>query len=154
MENSLKDRHKVSWHIRDLGKLDVNSFLEVTKWLENNAVKKRDIQRRTVSKRMLNRLIAAQIGLKAAEGDIAAAKEWMDRGEGKVADRLIADHQKTVNIRIELAHSQHTLPSQVIDGEEVVRHALDQQSSEKELTGDQGETGETLSGPITGGSKE
>lgn len=86
---ALKERHKVSWHVQDLGKLDVSRVLEVAKWLKNNAVKPRDIARRTVSKRLFNRHIAAKLALKAAEGDVSAIREWMDRSEGKVADKLI-----------------------------------------------------------------
>ena len=153
MQESKSTRYSVSYHLKDLLKRDPQTILDVAKWLETHAETNRDRAQRRGSRRMMARLIAAK-QLIAATVETQAAKEVMDRTEGKVADRLIADHQKTVNIRIELAHSQGTLPSQVIDGEEVVRHALDQQSSEKELTGDQGETGDTLSGPITRGSKD
>ncbi len=90
METELQLKHKVSSHLRDLLKSDVRSVQDICNWLETNAVKKRDIQRRTVSKRLLARMIAAQIALKAArDGDINAAREIMDRTEGKVESKVL-----------------------------------------------------------------
>lgn len=104
-------------------KRDVYAVQEVANWLEKNACKPRDVANRTVSKRMLARLIAAQIALKAArDGDVSAAREVMDRTEGKVPDRII--DTRNVNIRIELAGSPKAALEaslQEVDGE-VISH--------------------------------
>lgn len=145
-------KKRISWHLTDLLGRDINVCDDVIKWL---APTPSEVDQRKVNKRLMARYAAAKM-IKAAveEGNSGLFTHILDRTEGKVADRLIADHTKTVNIRIELAHSQDTLPSHVIDGEEVARNALDQQSSSAAREEARVGTGDTLLGPITRGSEE
>mgnify|MGYP006957738434 FL=1 len=91
MQEIASTRNSVSYHLKDLLKRDPKTIQEVCTWLETHAETKRDHANRRGSKRMMARLIAARQLLKAAgaSADTAAAKEIMDRTEGKVAQELI-----------------------------------------------------------------
>ena len=89
MEDRSYQRRKVSWHLHDLMKRDIQVVMDVHNWLKDNAVKNRDLADRHVNKRLLARKIAAEMCVRAAEGDIQACREVMDRTEGKVADIVL-----------------------------------------------------------------
>src|SRR3972149_9783827 len=93
MQEIKSTRYSVSYHLKDLLKRAPQTVREVCTWLETHAETKRDRAQRRGSRRMMARLIAARQLLKAASeaGDTAAAREVMDRTEGKVADRLISE---------------------------------------------------------------
>ena len=138
MQEIASTRFSVSYHLKDLLKRDPQKVAEIAKWLETHAEKPRDKSRRTGSRRMMARLIAAKQLLRGLE-DTASAETVMVRTEGKVADRVISDVRKSVNIRIELASQPHELPDnqvthhlQATEPALLTGHALDQQSSEIE----------------------
>lgn len=117
-------------------KLDVNSMIDTCNWLEKHAVTNRDQQRRVTSKRMVARLIAARLALKACEGDIAASREIMDRTEGKVMQEIMNTDGNRLIEQLEaarqrvLAHDNRiTVSQQVIEGTVVSDHTLDTGSS-------------------------
>ena len=176
METELQLKHKVSTHLRELLKSDVNHVEDICNWLQKNAVKQRDIDRRTVSKRHLARMIAAQIALKAArDGDIQAAREVMDRTEGKVADKLITVDYNDLVRQLEAARArvlnrgeQH--PQRVLESHSDDRRHMSHYQTSESLTLGAGDgdsepvlsdvtedalpvrpTVGTLTGPIMGG---
>lgn len=157
MQETVKTRYSVSYHMKDLLRKDVETVTEICKWLEQNAVKPRDVARRTVSKRLMARLIAARAILKAAEGETQAVEQIMNRTEGKVVDRVehldvnrMIDQLEAARSRVlqSRAHDNRlTDGQQVIDGVEVKTHALDTGSSGRALA--TGCRRETSLGPIT-----
>lgn len=135
MQETVKTRFSVSYHMKDLLRKDVETVTEICKWLEKNAVKKRDIARRSVNKRLMARLIAARAIMNAAQGETQAVEQVMNRTEGKVADRVVTE-SRSIALHINLsgpapaAHDNRlTDGQQVIDGAEVTQHALDTGSS-------------------------
>lgn len=85
MQESASTRFSVSYHTKDLLKRDPLKVQEVANWLETHAETNRDRAQRRGSRRMMARLIAAKQLLRALD-ETAAAREVMDRTEGKVAD--------------------------------------------------------------------
>lgn len=88
MEESSSTRFSVSYHLKDLLKYNPATIQEIANWLEVNANKPRDVARRVSSRRLMARLLAARCLLDAANGNVQALKEVMDRTEGKVKDTL------------------------------------------------------------------
>lgn len=124
MQTEIQNKHKVSTHLRELLRLDVNSLVDTCAWLEKNALTNRDQANRRANKRLVARLMAARIAMKACEGDIPAAKEVMDRTEGKVVDVVMAVDGNRLIEQLE-AGRQRVLagyqPQQmVVEGETVV----------------------------------
>ena len=85
----MKAATTISGHLKDLGRRDVQVVIDVAKWLESTTNDQRDINRRATSKRLGFRLVAANLLIKAFQGDVAACREVMDRTEGKVADIVL-----------------------------------------------------------------
>lgn len=135
MQTELQLKHRVTTHLRDLMKLDVSTLVEVSKWLEKNAQTKRDKANRRANKRLVARMIAARMALKACEGDIQATKELMDRTEGKVADRvehldvnrmveqLEAARQRALNATLPLRIAEGAIEGQVLDSDSHLTHS-------------------------------
>jgi hypothetical protein len=120
MYQGFRERHTISWHLKDLGKRDVDKVIEVANWLEKQVNKPRDIQRRVVPKRLLFRHIAAQMCMKACAGDVNAAREIMDRTEGKVADIVITGNMDDLVKSLEAGRSRllsARQPQLAIEGE-------------------------------------
>jgi hypothetical protein len=114
-QSTPKSRNKISWHFNDLLGRDIAVAIDCAEWLKPN---QRDIDRRARPKRLSARYLAACMVIESTKNP-AFAKEIMDRTEGKVADRLISDVTKTVNIRIELAGEPQHLVDAHVDGEVV-----------------------------------
>jgi len=119
-------RYKISWHLHDLMKRDIQVVADVHKWLQDNAEKKRDVANRTVSRRLLARKIAAEMCLKAASGDVQACKEIMDRTEGKVAEPRGLGDGRGIELHLHLAPATRPLElNAYIEGETAAPQPLD-----------------------------
>lgn len=135
MPQGLPDRLKVSYHIKDLLKKDVNKFQEIAAWLSRTAVKKRDRDRGTTSKLLVTRYLAA-LAIEQAMHNPMAMKELMDRTEGKVADKLEVVNSGEIILKLEQArarviggHNAGTVLLQQADNSDVIEGTLDMQSS-------------------------
>lgn len=102
----MKAATTISGHIKDLGRKDIARVIEIASWLESTTNDQRDIDRRATSKRLSFRLIAAQMLIRAAQGDIQAAREVMDRTEGKVADVVITGNMSDMVKALEAGRSR------------------------------------------------
>ena len=123
----LSERRKnaITWHFKDLLNRDIEVAMDCVEWLKP---KQREIDRRSRPKRITARYLAACMVLEATT-NAAYAKEILDRTEGKVADKLEVNQKKTVNVRIELAHTPLTALHEVIPGQLVTENALEHGSS-------------------------
>jgi len=126
------DRHKVSYHMKDLLKRDVIAVKEVASYLDEKLNTKRNADRRVRPKRMMARLIAANMVLNAAE-NVQVAKELMDRTEGKVADKLQVEVRR-VEYHVSLPSSDQPSLDSYIDGHIADTRLLEMQT-ESESSG-------------------
>jgi hypothetical protein len=118
MQESFSTRFSVSYHLKDLLKRDAQTVREIANWLEVNAEKPRDRSRKVSSRRMMARLIAAKQLLAATE-DTVAAREVMDRTEGRVANVLVTGSFDDLVQALELGRQRllASRPQPVIEGQ-------------------------------------
>lgn len=87
-------------HIKELLDLDYVELKRIHAYLEDKGEER-------LGKITVARLVACRLITEAIEGQSELTKELLNRADGKVADRLITDHRKTVTINIQLAGAPH-----------------------------------------------
>jgi len=125
----------ISGHLSNLLRQDLSVTLDVIEWL---APTQREIARRSRPRRLANRFVAAQMLMKAFQGDVAACREVMDRTEGKVADIVLTGNLGEIIKALEAGRQRlieaKTPQDVVVEGEIVSPEEPQQQPTSTDST--------------------